>query len=94
MASSDLNFKIIRDLGAFGEGKWQKHLTIINWNDKGEKYDIRPWNEDMTKMGKGVTLSKDDLYDLYNMIESELGLSDDDDADIDYSKYEETTVED
>lgn len=74
-SNEDFTFKVVKDLGAFGEGKWQKHLALVSWNGAEPKYDIRPWNEDMTKCGKGTTLSKEDLYDLYNIIEDELGIS-------------------
>ena len=73
MAKEDkLEFSIIKDFGSFGEGKWQKHLTLIKWGDNAPKYDIRPWNEDMTKMGKGVTLDDADLFDLMSLIEEAL----------------------
>lgn len=73
MAKDDrLKFSIIKDFGSFGEGKWQKHLTLIKWGDNAPKYDIRPWNEDMTKMGKGVTLDDADLFDLMSLIEEAL----------------------
>lgn len=67
--AKELEFEIIKDFGGFGEGKWQKHLTLIKWGNNEPKYDLRTWNEDMTRMGKGITLSKEDLYDLLNMIE-------------------------
>ncbi len=65
----ELDFEVLKDFGAFGEGKWQKHLTLTRWGDNEPKYDIRPWNEDMTKMGKGITLTDSELYDLSCMIE-------------------------
>lgn len=68
----NLDFKVIKDFGSFGEGKWQKHLTLTKWGDNEPKYDLRPWNEDMTKMGKGVTLDSSDLFDLLGLIEDAL----------------------
>lgn len=72
MAKDELSFEIIKDFGSFGEGKWQKHLTLTKWGDNEPKYDLRPWNEDMTKMGKGVTLDSSDLFDLLDLIEDAL----------------------
>lgn len=73
MAKDDkLEFSIIKDFGSFGEGKWQKHLTLIKWGNNEPKFDIRPWNDDMSKMGKGVTLDDADLFDLMTLIESAL----------------------
>ena len=71
--ADELQFEIKKDFGGFGEGKWQKHLTLINWGEYEEQYDIRPWSPDMTQPGKGVTLTKEDLYDLMIMIEEVLG---------------------
>lgn len=64
-----IDFEIVRDYGGFGDGKWQKHLTLISWYGKPPVFDIRPWNEDMTKMGKGITFSKDDIFDLVGIFE-------------------------
>lgn len=73
MASNgDISYEIKKDFGGFGDGKWQKHLTLISWNGAEPKYDIRTWNDDMTKMGKGITLTDAELYDLLVMIEGAL----------------------
>lgn len=69
------NVTIYKDFGAFGEGKWQKHLTLVSWFGKDPKYDIRAWNEDMTKFGKGVSLDSSDLYDLLVLLEDALGVT-------------------
>lgn len=63
-----VKFEVIKDLGTFGDGKWQKHLAIVKWGDNEAKYDIRPWNEDMTKSGKGITLTLEELMDLKDLI--------------------------
>jgi len=38
-----------------------KELSLVRWNDKAPKYDIREWSPDHSKMGKGVTLTAE-LY--------------------------------
>lgn len=67
-----LKYEVIKDFGAFGEGTWQKHLTITKWGDNAPKYDIRPWNDDMSDMGKGITLDDGELFDLLGLIEEAL----------------------
>lgn len=67
------NLVLYKDLGSFGEGKWQNHLTLVSWFGKEPKYDIRSWNEDMSKCGKGITLDNSELYDLMCLIEDALG---------------------
>ena len=45
-----------------------KELNLISWNDRHPKYDIRDWSAGHEKMGKGVTLSTEELSvlkDLY-----------------------------
>ncbi len=69
MANSTITFKVEKDFGAFGEGKWQKHLTLTSWNGNEAKFDIRPWNEDMSKCGKGITFDDAELYDLQALID-------------------------
>jgi len=38
------------------------------WNDREPKYDIREWTPDGQKMGKGVTLSKEELLALKELL--------------------------
>lgn len=71
--ASEVSFEIVKDYGSFGEGKWSKHLAKIKWNGKEPKFDIRPWNEDMTKMGKGITLDDAEAFDLLSLLEDALG---------------------
>ena len=40
----------------------------ISWNDKDPKYDIREWSPDHAKMGKGVTLTKEELTHLRDVL--------------------------
>ena len=34
---------------------------MISWNDRDPKYDIREWSPDGEKMGKGITLSDEEV---------------------------------
>jgi hypothetical protein len=38
------------------------------WNSREPKYDIREWSPDGEKMGKGVTLSKEELVALKELL--------------------------
>jgi hypothetical protein len=38
------------------------------WNEREPKYDIREWSPDGEKMGKGVTLSKEELVALKELL--------------------------
>lgn len=46
------------------ERGWTKELNLVSWNDNAPRYDIREWNEDHSRMGKGITLSREEMTKL------------------------------
>jgi len=67
---SDIKYEIINKIGVLSTSpsSWSKELNLISWNDREPKYDIRDWSKDHDKMGKGVTLSKDELLALKKLL--------------------------
>lgn len=67
---ADLKYEIIKTIGVLSEGSkgWSKELNLISWNDREPKYDIREWSADHMRMGKGVTLSKQELKTLKELL--------------------------
>ena len=67
---AEIKFEIIKKIGALSksESGWEKQLNLISWNDREPKYDIREWAPDGEKMGKGVTLSKEELEVLKKLL--------------------------
>lgn len=63
---AELKYEITRKIGVLSEGAkgWSKELNLISWNDREPKYDIREWSPEHDKMGKGVTLSKEEIITL------------------------------
>ena len=63
---SDIKFEIIKKIGVLSKSDkgWVKELNLISWNDRAPKYDIRDWSPDGKTMGKGVTLSTEELVAL------------------------------
>ena len=53
---------------AQGSGGWNLELNKISWNKKPAKYDLRSWSSDHQKMGKGVTLTSEELTSLKNLL--------------------------
>jgi len=67
---SEIKYEIIKQIGVLskaGSG-WAKELNLISWNDREAKYDLRDWSPDREKMGKGVTLSKEELLSLKELL--------------------------
>ncbi len=69
--TTELKFEIRKNLGAIGEGTkgWKKEVNIVSWNDRKPKLDIRDWDENHIKMGKGVTLNKDEVAELKKLLD-------------------------
>ncbi|MFA9414488.1 MULTISPECIES: YdbC family protein [Streptococcus] len=40
---------------------WSKELNRVSFNGAEPKFDIRMWNEDHTKMGKGITFTNEEF---------------------------------
>ena len=67
---SDIKFEIINKIGMLSEtaSGWSKQLNLISWNEREPKYDLRDWSPDGEKMSKGVTLSRDELLALKELL--------------------------
>ncbi len=70
--ADDFSFSIEKELGVLSEGKggWKLELNKVSWGGRPAKYDIRSWSPDHQKMGKGVTLTKEDLEALKALLEN------------------------
>ena len=68
---SKIVFEIVQSIGTLSEnGRWKKELNIVQWGDNIAKYDIRTWNANHEKCGKGVTLSAEELRSLKDLLNS------------------------
>ena len=67
-----MKYDIIDKKGVLSESTkgWRKELNLISWNDREAKYDIREWAPEYDKMGKGITLSKEELRNLRDILTS------------------------
>jgi hypothetical protein len=67
---SEIKYEIIKTITVLSTSAsgWSKELNLISWNDREPKYDLRDWSADHTKMGKGVTLTKDELLALKELL--------------------------
>lgn len=59
---ADIKYEIIEEIGVLSENVrgWRKELNLVSWNGAAAKYDLRDWAPDHEKMGKGITLTKDE----------------------------------
>jgi len=69
---ADIKYEIVKNIGVLSKSAsgWSKELNLISWNDREPKYDLRDWSPDREKMGKGVTLSGEELKALKELLNS------------------------
>ncbi|HGE5778996.1 TPA: YdbC family protein [Bacillus pseudomycoides] len=69
---ADIKFEIKENVGVVSQSPkgWTKELNLISWNGKEPKYDLRDWAPEHEKMGKGITLTIDDLRALKEILNS------------------------
>jgi len=67
---SEFKFEIVKKIGVLSKSAsgWEKQLNLLSWNERDPKYDLRDWSPDGGKMGKGVTLSKEELLALKELL--------------------------
>lgn len=68
---ADIKYDVVKKHGVLSENRagWTKELRSISWNDKEAKFDIREWAPEDEKMGKGITLSLDEMKKLKELLE-------------------------
>jgi len=68
---AEIKFEIKQSIGVISEGSkgWTKELNLVSWNDREPKYDIREWSPDHQKMGKGITMSREEVEVLIGLLD-------------------------
>lgn len=68
---ADFKYEIVEQIAVLSTNKktgWNKELNFVSWSDREPKFDIREWSEDHTNMSKGISLTKDELISLRNIL--------------------------
>jgi len=66
----EIKFEIVKEIGVLSESPkgWTKELNLVSWNGAEPKYDLRDWAPDHEKMGKGITLTKEEVQKLSELL--------------------------
>lgn len=61
--ADDFSFQITEQLKVISTSKsgWTLELNKVSWGGRPAKYDLRSWAPDHQKMGKGITLTDEEL---------------------------------
>lgn len=65
---AELKYEITQEIAILSENAkgWTKELNMVSWNEREPKFDIREWAPDHAKMGKGITLTAEEMEVLVN----------------------------
>jgi hypothetical protein len=66
----EFKFHVLESLGTLSEAEngWKKELTVVSWNDREPKFDIRSWSPQKERMGRGITFSKEEIISLKELL--------------------------
>jgi len=81
---AELKYEITKHIGVLSESSrgWTKELNMVSWNDREPKFDLREWSPDHSRMGKGITLSQEDITALTSLLTDIDGEDDIDESSI------------
>jgi hypothetical protein len=71
----EIKFEIVKQFGILGtssKGGWSKELNLVSWNEREPKLDLREWAPDHSRMGKGITLSREEASALSTLLATAL----------------------
>ena len=68
---AEIKYEVVERIAVLSQRPrgWERQLNLISWNDHEPKYDIRDWSPDGSKMGKGISMTKEDLIALKGILD-------------------------
>lgn len=68
--NDEFSFQITEKTGTLSTSKsgWTFELNKVSWGGRPAKFDLRSWDPEHKKMGKGVTLTDDEIKKLKNIL--------------------------
>ena len=66
----EIDCDIIEFYGKFSEGSksWNKEVNLVSWNGRPAKIDIRSWQKNHEKCGKGITITRAEAEELLKLL--------------------------
>lgn len=71
---ADFKYEVMKEIGIISENTkgWRKELNLISWNGADPKYDLRDWAPEREKMGKGITLTEEEVKALLTILQENI----------------------
>jgi len=66
----EIECEIIESYGVFSEGRksWNKEVNLVSWNGRPAKLDIRAWQRNHQKCGKGIAITRAEAEELAKLL--------------------------
>lgn len=70
----EVSYNIVDKLGVLHttSGGWSFEVNTVAWNGGSPKLDVRNWCHESGKVGKGITLSDDEVRELVKVLSAYL----------------------
>ena len=70
MANDNFKFEIVKSIAVLSTDRngWTKEINLVSFNDAPPKYDIRSWDPEHQKMGKGIALSHEEMKEMLDAL--------------------------
>jgi len=67
---AEIKYEITESIGVIADTPkgWTKELNLVAWNNYAPKYDIREWDPEHIKMGKGITFNAEEIKNLRDLL--------------------------
>ena len=68
---AEIKYEVTEKIGVLGEAGsdgYAKEINLVSWNGHPALYDIRAWNEAHDRMKKGITLNKEEIKNLRDVL--------------------------
>jgi len=66
---AEIKYEVTERIAVLSEKSgWTKELNKVSWNSREPKYDIRDWNHEQGKIGKGTTMTSEEILNLKEVL--------------------------
>ena len=68
---AEFTYEIQEQIGVLSQNTngWSRQINKISWNGREAKYDIRDWAPNNEKMGKGISLTAEEVAVLKELLD-------------------------
>lgn len=69
--AKEFKYEIVKEIAVLSTNRsgWNREVNMVSWNEAKPKLDIRDWAPEHEKMGKGVSLSAEEVAVLQEVLE-------------------------